>query len=100
MDRIRPGDLAGGDQGRNVEIAVAGGRRTDADALVGEPHMHGIRVGGGMYRDGGDAELLRRAQDAQGDLAAIGNEDLIEHIAPYSMTRRGSPYSTGVPSST
>ena len=100
MDRIRAGDLAGGDQGRDVEIAVAGGRRADAHALVGEAHMHGVRVGGGMDRHGGDAELLRRAQDSQGDLASVGNEDLIEHVAPYSMTRRGSPYSTGVPSST
>ena len=66
-------------QGRDVEIAVAGGRRADADALVGEPHMHGVRVGGGMDRDRGDAELLGGAQDAQGDFAPVGDEDLVEH---------------------
>ncbi|MCC2651944.1 MAG: hypothetical protein K0Q60_2107 [Microvirga sp.] len=100
MDGVGASDLAGCDERRDVEIAVAGGRRADADALVSKAHMHRVRIGGGMDRHSGDAELLRRAQDAQGDLASIGNEDLIEHIAPYSMTRRGSPYSTGVPSST
>src|SRR3981189_712466 len=33
-----------------------------------------------MYRDGRDAELLARAQKAQGDLAAIGYQDLVEHV--------------------
>ena len=88
--------------------------------------MHGVGVGGGMHRDGGDAELLARAQDAQGDLAAIGYEDLVEHGFPrasgewrianggsenyslfatphspsYSIITSGSPNSTGWPSST
>ncbi len=41
--------------------------------------MHGIRVGGRMHRNGGDAELLAGPQDAKRDLAAIGYEDLVEH---------------------
>jgi hypothetical protein len=32
-----------------------------------------------MHRDGGNAEFLARAQHAQGDLAAIGYENLVEH---------------------
>jgi hypothetical protein len=35
-----------------------------------------------MHRDGGNAELLARAQDAQGDLAAIGYENFVEHVFP------------------
>ncbi len=81
MHRVGAGDLAGGEQRRNVEIAVARRRRTDADALVGEPHVHGVGVGGRMHRDGGDAELLAGAQHAQRDLAAIGDQDLVEHLA-------------------
>ena len=101
MDRVGAGDLAGGDQRRDVEIAVAGRRRADADALVGEPHMHRVGIGGRMHRDGRDAELLAGAQDAQRDLAAVGDQDLVEHAAAaYSITRSGSPYSTGWPSST
>ena len=43
--------------------------------------MHGVGVGGGMHRDGGDAEFLAGAQHAQRDLAAIGYEDLVEHAS-------------------
>ena len=80
MHRVGAGDLAGREQRGHVEIAVLRRRRPDADALVGEPHMHGVGVGGRMHRDGGDAELLAGAQDAQRDLAAIGYEDLVEHV--------------------
>ena len=41
--------------------------------------MHGVGVRGGMHRDGGDAEFLARAQDAERDLAAIGYQNLVEH---------------------
>jgi hypothetical protein len=33
-----------------------------------------------MHGDGRDAELLAGPQDAKGDLAAIGYEDLVEHV--------------------
>ena len=80
MHRVGAGDLAGGQQRRNVEIAVARGGRADAHALVGEPHMHGVLVGGRMHGDGRDAELLAGAQHAQRDLAAVGDQDLFEHF--------------------
>ena len=49
--------------------------------------MHGVGVGGGMHRDGLDAHLLAGAVDAQRDLAAIGDEDFIEHrVGPRPIT--------------
>ncbi len=89
MHGVGAGDLAGGEQRRDVEIAVARRRRADAHALVGEPHMHGVGVGGRMHRDGRDAELLAGAQHAQRDLAAIGDQDFVEHysIAPGTRVR-------------
>ena len=100
MHRVGAGDLAGGEQRRNVEIAVARGRRADADALVGEPHMHGVGVGGRMHRDGRDAELLAGAQHPERDLAAVGDQDFVEHRgggpAAHSMIISGSPNSTGL----
>jgi len=78
---VGAGDLAGGEQIGDVEIAVLGGRRADADALVGEPYMHRVAVGGRMHRNRRDAELLAGAQDPQRDLATIGNEDFFEHAA-------------------
>src|SRR4051812_1321574 len=88
--------------------------------------MHGVGVSCGMHRNGGNAQFLARAQDAQGNLAAIGYQDLIEHDVPgsekrgrmrtrasetrsrpairgplcYSIITSGSPNSTGWPSST
>ncbi len=85
MDRVGAGDLAGGEERRDVEVAVAGRRRADADALVGEADMHGVGVGGRMDGDGLDAEFLAGAQDAQGDFAAIGDEDLVEHARPRRL---------------
>ena len=79
VHRVGAGDLAGGQQRWHIEIAVLGRRRADADALVGEAHMHGVGVGGGMHRDGSDAEFLARAQNTQCDFAAIGYQDLVEH---------------------
>ena len=59
MDGLGAGDLAGGDDGGNVEIGLGGGRRADADAFIGQAHMHRIGIGGGMDRDGGDAISLQ-----------------------------------------
>ena len=86
MDGVGAGDLAGGDDRGDVEIAFARRRRADADALVGEAHMHGVGVGGRMHGDGGDAQLLAGALDAQRDLAAVGDQDLVEH----SLLGRGA----------
>ena len=42
--------------------------------------MHRISISGGVNRNCGNAKLFGRAQNAQGDFAAIGNEDLVEHV--------------------
>ncbi len=81
MNRFRAGDFAGRDDLRHVEIALCRGRRADAHAFVGEPHMHGIGIGGGMNRHRRDPHLLAGAVDAQCDLAAIGDEDFFEHLS-------------------
>ena len=50
-----------------------------------------------------DAHLAAGALDAQGDLAAVGDEDLVEHRGAEGPIRRwnsGWPYSTGCPFST
>ena len=64
MDGVRAGDLAGGDDRGNVEIAVLCGGRSDADALVGELDVHRLLVGGRVDGDRGDAEFLGCAHHA------------------------------------
>ena len=87
MHGVGAGDLAGGEQRRNVEIAVARGGRADADAFVGEPHMHGVLVRGRMHGDRRNAELLARAQDAQRDFTAVCDQDLVEHFGRPTSPR-------------
>ena len=51
----------------------------DADRLIGQLHVLGFGVGDGVNRHGADAQLAAGAQHAQCNLAAVGNEDLVEH---------------------
>ena len=55
MDRLGAGDRGGRQNGGDVQVAVLRRRRPDADAFVGQAHMHRLGVGGGMHRDGGNA---------------------------------------------
>ena len=97
VDGVGAGDLAGGQQLRDVEVGLPRRRRADAHALVGKAHVHGVGVGGRMDGDRGDAELLAGAQHPQRDLAAVGDQDLAEQMGRrgHSMTISGSSYSTG-----
>ncbi len=80
MHGVGAGNFASGEQRRNVEVAVLGRRRADADALVGEPHMHGVLVSGRMHRHRRDAELLAGAQHPQRDFPPVGDQDFVEHL--------------------
>ena len=79
MNRVGPCDFARCKQCGHVQIAVLGRRRSDADAFVSKPDMHGVCIRGRMHGNGRDAEFLAGAQHAQCNLAAIGNQDLVEH---------------------
>jgi hypothetical protein len=81
MNRHRVGDLGGADDRRHVQIALGGGWRADADGFVGQTHVFEFAVHRGMHGDGADAEFPAGAQDAQGDFAAVGDDDLFEHGA-------------------
>ncbi len=81
MDRVDVGDLGGADHRRNVEIAARAFGRADANGFVGEAHVQAVAVGLRIHGDGLDPEILAGADDAHGDLAAIGDEDFLEHIS-------------------
>lgn len=51
---------------------------TDMDCFIGQPHMPRITVGIRVHRHRCDAELAAGGDDAAGDLAAIGDQDLVE----------------------
>ena len=52
------------------------------NGLVGHFDMQRIGIGVRIDRDGGDTQAARGLDDPAGDLAAIGDEDLVEHARP------------------
>ena len=77
MNGVGVGDFGGADDGRNVEVAARAFRRADADGFVGEAGVEAVAVGFGIYGDRADAEILAGANDAQGDFAAVGDQNLL-----------------------
>ena len=67
------------EDGFGVEVALGCGLPAECERLVGEPHVEGIPVELGVHGDGLDAELASGADDAHCDLAAVGDQDLLEH---------------------
>jgi hypothetical protein len=86
MDRVGVRDLGGRDDVRDVEVGFRGRGRPDAHRLVGEAHVHGVGIGGGMHRHGADAHFVAGAVDAQRDLAAIGDQHLFD-LAGHRVIR-------------
>jgi hypothetical protein len=81
MDGLGPRLLRGVDDAVGHEVALAAGRRTDKHSLVGQRHVQRVAVGLGIHRHGGDAHAARGLDDAAGDLAAVGNQDLGKHVS-------------------
>ena len=79
MDCLGAGRLGRGDDGLDVQVALDGRRRPDAPRLVGLRHVRRSGIGIGVDRHRGDAHAPRRAHDAAGDLAPVGDQDLSEH---------------------
>jgi hypothetical protein len=86
VDRLGAGADGGLEHPLDRQVAVRGGRRPDRDGDIGEPGVQrtGVRVA--VHRDRPDAHLAQGADDADGDLAAVGHEDCLEHSAHIRKT--------------
>ena len=60
------------------QVALPGGRRADADRDVGLRDVPGVGVGVAVDGDRADAHRPQRADDAHGDLAAVGDQNGVE----------------------
>src|SRR5206468_1352846 len=113
MDRVTAGHDRGADHRRRAQVAPPCVGRPDADRLVGQLDGQRLAIGLAVGDDGLDPERPARPQDSEGDLAAVGDEDLAEHQASLasparsaaravasSMTISSCPYSTAWPGST
>ena len=83
----RPGGL---DQPLHDQIAVARRGRADPHRRVGAADMQGARIRIGKHRHRPDAHLAAGADDAAGDLAAVGDEQSADHRVT-SGRRGGCP---------
>ncbi len=79
MNRLCARLPAGRDDLFYDEIAFRSGSRADMHGLVCHLHVQGAGIGVRIDRDGGDAHPARGLHDAAGDLAAVGNQYLLEH---------------------
>jgi hypothetical protein len=83
VDRLDVGDLGRRDDRGDAQVRLAARRGPDADGLVGLPQVERVRVRLRVHGDGLDAELAAGADDALGDLAAVGDQDPPEHQAVF-----------------
>ena len=81
MHRLGAALLAGVDDLVDDEIALGSGRRSDRNGLVGHFDVKRIPIGVGIDRDGLDTHPPRSLDDAAGDLAAVGDQNSLEHAA-------------------
>ena len=79
MHRLGAARLAGRDDLLDDQVALRRRRRPDQDRLIRHLDMERVTVGLGIDRDRGNPHPARGLDDAAGDLAAIGNQDLLEH---------------------
>jgi len=78
MDCVCIGQFGGGDDVVHISITRLARRWTDTHILVSKQHVQCMRVGLRVHGDGSDAQIFAGANDAQGDLAPVGDQDLLE----------------------
>ena len=79
VDGVHIGDFGGADDPVNPQIALRGGRFADADGFIRHLHVHGIGIRLRIDRHGADVQFLAGPDDADGDFAAIGDQNLLKH---------------------
>ncbi len=91
MDRFGAGRPCRFDDAIAAQVAFLGRGAADVHRFVAGEHMQRAHVGIRIHGDRADAELLRRGRDAAGDLAAVGDQDLLEHGLPLIAARVARP---------
>ena len=75
-----PGDV---EDGRRVQVALGRRLPTQGVRLVGQADVQRVAVDVRVDGHRRDAQLAARADDPDGDLAPVGDQDLFEHDRPY-----------------
>ena len=77
----------------DVQIALGGGARPDGRRLVGVTDVERRPIALGVHGDRRDPHLAARPQDAHGDLASVGDQNL--HVTVRCGATRPPPGPTG-----
>ena len=83
MNRVHISNLCRRNHRRHIQIAVAQPRRPNANRLVGKADVQRIAIRLAVDSDRANPEFLARVQNAQRDLAPIGNQNLTKHSYPF-----------------
>jgi hypothetical protein len=84
VHRVGAGAARDGEDLRDHEVGVGARPPVEGVGLVGERDVQRVAVLVGVDGDGADPRVPRRPDDADGDLAPVGDEDLVH-------TRHGTP---------
>ena len=79
MDSLGAALLAGGDDAVDEKIALRGRRWADCNRRIGHFNVKRVAIGVGIDRNGCNSHPAGCFNDPTGDLAAVGNEDSLEH---------------------
>jgi hypothetical protein len=80
VDRLGPGRLGRGQHCRLVPVRLGRVGRSDQDRLVRLGHERQTGVGLRVDGDGAHTQLPGGADDAAGDLPAVGDEQRLKHV--------------------
>ena len=78
VDGVAAGGFGGVEDGVDVEVRLRDGGGTEPGGAVGAAHVQGAGVGVGVDGVRADAEAAAGAHDADGDLAAVGDQESVE----------------------
>ena len=81
MDGVRAGATGDGEDLVDLQVGVGAGLTVEGVGLVGELRVHGVTVLVGVDGDRPEAGVAGRPDDANGDLATVGDEDLTKGAA-------------------
>ncbi len=73
-----------------VQVGLRGVAVAQVQRLVRQGHVSGFGVRVGVDRHAGDVQILEGTDDAGGDGAAVGDQNLVEHDVG-SLARAGRP---------